>query len=44
MALAYAVGDKVEVAYRSGDLFERRRRMMSAWATFCAATKQAAKR
>jgi len=40
-ALAHAVGDKVEAAYRRGDLFERRRRMMSAWATFCAATKQA---
>jgi integrase len=35
MALAHAVGDKVEAAYRRGDLFERRRGMMTAWATFC---------
>jgi integrase len=40
MALAHAVGDKVEAAYRRGDLFERRRRMMTAWATFCTALKQ----
>jgi len=42
MALAHAVGDKVEAAYRRGDMFERRRRMMMAWATFCAVSKQAA--
>jgi len=42
MALAHAVGDKVEAAYRRGDMFKRRRRMMTAWATFCAASKQAA--
>jgi integrase len=41
MALAHAVGDKVEAAYRRGDLFERRRRMMTAWATFCATPKHA---
>jgi integrase len=35
MALAHAVGDKVEAAYRRGDLFERRRRLMQQWATFC---------
>lgn len=34
MALAHAVGDKVEAAYRRGDLFEKRRLMMQAWATF----------
>ena len=28
MALAHAVGDKVEAAYRRGDLFEKRRRLM----------------
>jgi len=28
----------VEAAYRRGDLFEKRRRLMDAWATFCAAT------
>jgi integrase len=35
MALAHAVGDKVEAAYRRCDLFERRRGMMTAWAAFC---------
>src|SRR5260370_28318223 len=35
MALAHAVGDKVEAAYRRGDLFERRRRIMAEWAKFC---------
>ena len=35
MALAHAVGDKVEAAYRRGDLFEKRRPLMAEWATFC---------
>jgi integrase len=35
MALAHAIGDKVEAAYRRGDLFEKRRRMMNDWAAFC---------
>jgi integrase len=35
MALAHAVGDKVEAAYRRGDLFEKRRQIMAAWAKFC---------
>ena len=34
MALAHAVGDKVEAAYRRGDLFEKRRRLMDEWGTF----------
>jgi integrase len=34
-ALAHVVGDKVEAAYRRGDLFEKRRRLMDAWATYC---------
>src|SRR5262245_10212001 len=34
-ALAHVVGDKVEAAYRRGDLFEKRRRLMEAWAEFC---------
>jgi integrase len=38
MALAHAVGSKVEAAYRRGDLFEKRRRLMADWATFCAAS------
>jgi integrase len=35
-ALAHIVGDKVEAAYRRGTLFEKRRRLMEAWAEFCA--------
>lgn len=36
MALAHVVGDKVEAAYRRGDLFEKRRRLAAAWAAYCA--------
>lgn len=32
MALAHAVGDKVEAAYRRGNLFDKRRRLMQQWA------------
>jgi len=39
MALAHAVGDKVEAAYRRGDLFEKRRQLAEAWARFCAAVE-----
>jgi integrase len=35
MALAHTVGDKVEAAYRRGELFEKRRKLAEAWATFC---------
>ena len=35
MALAHAVGDKVEAAYRRGDMFEKRRRLMDDWASYC---------
>ena len=35
MALAHAVGDKVEAAYRRGDLFDKRRQLMNDWAAFC---------
>ncbi|MFY9836969.1 MAG: integrase, partial [Xanthobacteraceae bacterium] len=34
-ALAHIIGDKVEQAYRRGDLFEKRRRLMGQWAAFC---------
>jgi len=36
MALAHAVGDKVEAAYRRGDLFEKRVSLMTDWAGFLA--------
>ena len=35
MALAHAVGSKVEAAYRRGDMFDKRRRLMDAWCEFC---------
>ncbi len=34
MALAHAVGDATEAAYRRGDLFEKRRELMTLWALF----------
>lgn len=34
MALAHAVGDAVEQAYARSDLFEKRRKLMNAWATY----------
>ena len=34
MALAHAVENKVERAYRRGDLFDKRRRLMADWASF----------
>ncbi len=34
MALAHAIPDAVEAAYRRGDLFEQRRKLMRAWATY----------
>ena len=36
MALAHVIGNKAEAAYRRGDLFEKRRRLMADWATYCA--------
>jgi hypothetical protein len=36
MALAHTVSDKVEAAYRRGDLFQKRRQLAEAWAKFCA--------
>ncbi len=40
MALSHAVSDKVEAAYRRGDLFEKRRRLAEDWAKFCAMPKK----
>jgi integrase len=34
-ALAHTLG-KVQAAYQRGDLLERRRKLMAAWAAFCA--------
>jgi integrase len=41
MALAHTVGDKVEAAYRRGDLFQKRRQIMEAWSRFCVTTRSA---
>lgn len=35
MALAHTVGNAVEAAYRRGDLFEKRTRLMNDWAEYC---------
>ena len=35
MALAHTVSDKVEAAYRRGDLFDKRRQLAEAWSNFC---------
>jgi integrase len=35
MALAHTVGDKVEAAYRRGDLFKKRTALMKAWGDYC---------
>lgn len=40
MALAHVIGNAVEAAYRRGDLFEKRRRMMSDWAAYCSRLQQ----
>lgn len=34
MALAHAIGDQTEAAYRRGDLFDKRRNLMNEWAAF----------
>lgn len=43
MALAHTIGDKVEAAYRRGDLFEKRRRLMREWGKFATTVLPAAK-
>lgn len=36
MALAHTIGNKAEAAYRRGNLFDKRRRLMADWADYCA--------
>jgi integrase len=38
-ALAHVIENKAEAAYRRGDLFEKRRKLMEAWAAYCATQK-----
>jgi integrase len=35
-ALAHSLSNAVEAAYQRGDMFEKRRKLMQAWADFCA--------
>jgi integrase len=35
-ALAHVLDDKTEAAYQRGDMLQKRRRLMDAWADFCA--------
>jgi len=35
MSLAHTIKDKVEAAYRRGDLLDRRTRLMADWAAYC---------
>jgi integrase len=42
MALAHTIPNKAEAAYRRGDLFEKRRRLMEAWGRYCAGEPNAA--
>lgn len=39
MALAHTIGNKVERAYRRGDMFEKRRQLMTEWAAYCGGLK-----
>jgi hypothetical protein len=36
-ALAHVIENKAEAAYRRGDLFDKRRKLMDAWAVYCSA-------
>ena len=38
-ALAHVIKNKAEAAYRRGDLFEKRSKLMEAWAGYCATPK-----
>jgi integrase len=38
-ALAHVIKDKSEAAYRRGDLFDKRRALMDAWAVYCQTAK-----
>ncbi len=40
MALAHSIENKVEAAYRRGDLLEKRRQLMDEWAMFAAAEER----
>jgi integrase len=41
-ALAHTIKDKTEAAYLRGDMFEKRRKLMNAWAEYCLSEKSTA--
>ena len=41
-ALAHTLKDQTEAAYQRGDMFEKRRKLMDAWATYCTKGKKTA--
>ena len=43
-ALAHAIENKTEAAYRRSDALEKRRKLMTAWATYCACAPKEEKR
>lgn len=43
MALAHTIQNKVEAAYRRGDLFAKRAELMNEWASFCLGALRASK-
>jgi integrase len=42
MALAHAIENKVEAAYRRGGLFQKREKLMAAWALYCGTARSGA--
>jgi len=40
-ALAHTIANKVQAAYQRGDLFEKRRKLMGAWAGYCESDPEA---
>jgi integrase len=43
LSLAHSIGSAVEKAYRRGDMYEKRRRLMQSWADYCASPPAATK-
>jgi integrase len=41
-ALAHAIENKTEAAYRRSDALERRRKLMTAWAAYCSSVRKEA--
>jgi len=41
LSSSHTLADKTEAAYRRGDLIEKRRRLMNAWAVYCGQSPRA---